>query len=109
MTYDAAMYSIIETPTFKSDADRWWTEDERLEFITWLAANPDAGEVIRGSGGCRKLRWVRRGRGKRGGFRVIYFTQLQDGLIWLLMMYAKTERSNIPPHILNAIRTEIER
>ena len=84
------------------------TEDERLEFFEWLSNNPDAGDVISGSGGCRKVRWSRAGSGKRGGTRVIYFTRLAAGEIWLLLAYAKSVRSNIPGHLLKAVREEIE-
>lgn len=102
------MYTIIETPSFVEDADRLWREGERLEFFSWLAANHAAGDVIPGSGGCRKVRWSRAGMGKRGGLRVIYFTVLEDGEIWLLVAYAKAVRGNIPAHVLKAIREEIE-
>ena len=102
------MYSLIETPTFVADADKLWSEDERLEFLTWLAANPDAGDVIPESGGCRKVRWSRAGTGKRGGVRVVYFTRVSEGEIWLLLIYAKSTRDTIPGHILKAVRKEIE-
>jgi len=102
------MLTIAETPTFKSDADKIWTESERLEFFTWLSNNPEAGDVIPGSGGCRKVRWSRSGSGKQGGVRVIYFTQLSAGEIWLLVIYAKSVRSTIPGYILKSIREVIE-
>ncbi len=73
------MYTIAETPTFVADADKLWTEEERLGFFVWLAGNPEAGDVIPDSGGCRKVRWSRAGTGKRGGVRVIYFTRLPSG------------------------------
>ncbi len=59
-------------------------------------------------GGCRKVRWTRRGTGKRGGVRVIYFNQLGEGKIWLLLIYGKSARDNIPAHILRAIRDELD-
>lgn len=102
------MYSLAETPTFAADADKLWSEDERMEFLAWLAINPDAGDVIPDSGGCRKARWSRAGTGKRGGVRVVYFTRLSAGEIWLLLIYAKSARDNIPGHILKAVRKEIE-
>jgi hypothetical protein len=102
------MFTIVETPTFKADADRIWSEAERLEFFTWLAGNAEAGDVIPGSGGCRKVRWSRQGTGKRGGVRVIYFTRLENGSIWLLVVYAKSDRDNIPGHILKSVREVIE-
>lgn len=102
------MYTVIEIPSFVTDADLIWSAEERGAFCAWLAANPEAGDVIPGSGGCRKVRWGRRGTGKQGGVRVIYFTRLANGEIWLLVMYAKSVRGNIPAHILKAIREEIE-
>ena len=102
------MLTIAETPTFVADADKLWSEAERLAFFTWLAANPEAGDVIPESGGCRKVRWSRAGTGKRGGVRVIYFISLPSGEIWLLLIYAKSVRDNIPGHLLRAVRKEIE-
>jgi len=102
------VYTLIETATFVADADKLWSEDERLEFFEWLANNPEAGDVVQGSGGCRKVRWSRAGSGKRGGARVIYFTRLASGEIWLLLAYAKSVRDNIPGHLLKAVREEIE-
>ncbi len=102
------MLAIIETPTFEEDARKIWTEEERGAFCAWLATNPEAGDVIPGSGGCRKVRWARAGSGKRGGVRVIYFTRLADGEIWLLVIYSKSVKENIPSHILKAVREVIE-
>jgi hypothetical protein len=53
------VYTFIETPTFVAEADKLWKEGERLEFFEWLASNPEIGDVIPGSGGCRKVRWSR--------------------------------------------------
>ena len=102
------MISFVETPMFAAEADRLWSEDERLAFMAWLAADPDAGDVIPGSGGCRKVRWTRPGMGKRGGARVIYFARRAAGEIWLLQVYAKSIRSDIPPKLLRRIREELE-
>ncbi|QXL84132.1 type II toxin-antitoxin system RelE/ParE family toxin [Comamonas sp. NLF-1-9] len=102
------MYTIIETPLFSADAKDIWSEEERGDFCAWLAANPQAGDVIPGSGGCRKVRWARPGAGKRPGVRVIYFNRLENGVIHLLVIYAKAVRGNIPAHLLKAIRHEIE-
>lgn len=102
------MYTLIETPTFAVDAKKLWNEEERGAFCSWLAAHPEAGEVIPGSGGCRKVRWTRPGMGKRGGVRIIYFTRLENGEIWLLVIYAKSVQGNIPAHLLKSIREAIE-
>ena len=103
------MFTLIETPTFAADADRLWSEAERLEFFEWLSANPEAGDIVPGSGGCRKVRWSRAGTGKRGGVRVIYFVRTAAGEIWLLVVYPKSEQDNIPGHLLKAVREEIEK
>ena len=93
------MYTVVETPTFAADADKLWSTEERAEFCAWIAAHPYAGNVVPGSGGCHKVRWSRPGMGKRGGVRVLYFTRLANGEIWLLVIYAKNTTSTIPPHL----------
>jgi hypothetical protein len=102
------MHTIIETPTFQEDAKKIWSEEERGAFCAWLATNPEAGQVIPKSGGCRKIRWSIAGTGKRGGTRIIYFNRLLNEEIWLLVIYSKSVKGNIPAHILKAIREVIE-
>lgn len=63
--------------------------------MDWLAGRPDAGKVIPGSGGLRKVRWAARGHGKRGGARVIYFWWTADDKILLLDIYAKGEQEDL--------------
>jgi hypothetical protein len=77
-------------------------------FCAWLATNPEAGKVIPKSGGCHKIRWSIAGTGKRGGTRIIYFNRLPNEEIWLLVIYSKSVKGNIPAHILKAIREVIE-
>lgn len=60
-----------------------------------------------GSGGLRKVRWSRQGKGKRGGVRVIYYSQIGANLIWLLTIYAKSRQENVPSHILKALKEEL--
>lgn len=102
------MLTIVETPTFQRLWPDYWTEGERGEFAAWLALTPDAGDVVPGSGGVRKVRWSRKGSGKRGGVRVVYFNRLASGEIWLLLMYAKSARDNIPAEVLRELKQEIE-
>ncbi len=92
------MYTVVETPTFQKQADKIWSESERLEFIQWLASHAEAGDVIPNAGGARKVRWALKGTGKSGGVRVIYFNQTDDGLIYLIALYRKNERENMPAH-----------
>ncbi len=72
------MQTVAETEVFQRYASALWSDDERGSFVDWIAANPKVGDVIPGSGGCRKVRWGREGMGKRGGARVIYFNG-EDG------------------------------
>jgi hypothetical protein len=64
--------------------------------------------VIPGSGGVRKLRWPAPGRGKRGGYRVIYYVRREHGVIWMLTIYPKNVVENIPAKVLRQIREELE-
>lgn len=101
------MLTIIESSLFGRLWPDYWTEDERGEFAAFIARAPLAGDCIPGSGGCRKIRWARAGMGKSGGVRVIYTTQLIAGAVVLLVMYAKSERENISPHVLKQIVEEM--
>lgn len=91
------MRTVVETPTFQRQARAIWSDDERLEFIAWIAANPEAGEVIPGADGARKVRWGLSGRGKRGGARIIYFNHAAEGTLVLVMVYGKSERNRVTP------------
>ena len=102
------MLTIHETPTFVAEAAHIWSEAERLEFFSWIAAEPEAGAVIAGSGGCRKVRWSRPGMGKQGGARVIYFVRPTAEELCMLLVYPKSARDSIPGHILKQIRRELE-
>ena len=73
----------------------------------FLVRYPDKGNVIPGTGGVRKLRWALKGKGKRGGLRVIYYWKRTESEIWLLTLYSKSERVTIPAHILKQIAEEI--
>ena len=88
---------MIETPTCQKQADAIWTTREREAFIDFIAENPEVGDVIPGADGARKVRWHRRGTGKRGGARVIYFHLVEYELVLLVMVYAKAERTSVRP------------
>lgn len=91
------MLTVIETPTFQKQVAKVWTLEERHAFINWISVNPEAGDVIPGGGGMRKVRWMVAGKGKRGGARVIYITFLDAGELALLSVYTKAERENMLP------------
>ncbi|MCL2626568.1 MAG: hypothetical protein FWD46_07125 [Cystobacterineae bacterium] len=101
------MYTVIETSVFQRYADAVWSNAEREAFIHWLAAHPFEGNVIPGTGGLRKVRWGGSGAGKRGGTRVIYYNLLQEGQIWLLMVYAKSALDNLPSRFLKQLKEEL--
>lgn len=102
------MFAFVETPLFTRLVGEYLSDDEYLKLQQALAENPEAGPVIPGSGGVRKLRWAMPGRGKRGGLRVIYYLRSRKGLIWMLTLYPKNVAENIPAHVLRQIRQEIE-
>lgn len=101
------MLTIIESPLFTRLWPDYWTTDEHAEFAAFLAANPEAGDVVPGSGGCRKVRWSRSGTGKRGGVRVIYTVRSRRGALVLLTIYAKNVRDAIPAAVLRKIAEEL--
>jgi hypothetical protein len=102
------MFTIIETELFTAIWPKYWTPEEFGDFCAWLASNSEAGKVIPGSGGCRKVRWAVDGRGKRGGVRVIYFNRLADGKVWLITMYAKNVREDVDLKILVKMREALD-
>jgi mRNA-degrading endonuclease RelE of RelBE toxin-antitoxin system len=100
--------TFIETKLFTSLIRQYLSDDEYSALQQALVARPEAGNVIRGSGGVRKLRWGIAGRGKRGGVRVVYYVMSRRDEIWMLTIYAKSEEAGIPGHILRKIKEEID-
>jgi hypothetical protein len=95
--------TVVETPQFVRQADEVWSDEERQEFVDYIARNPEAGDVIPETGGVRKVRWRRQGMGKRGGVRVIYFYCNPLTPLFLLMVYAKAVREDVAPEAKKAI------
>jgi len=102
------LLTFIETKLFTSLVGGYLSDDEYGALQLSIAANPEAGEIVRGSGGVRKLRWSGAGRGKRGGIRVIYYLRTTRGEVWMLTLYAKNEADSIPAHVLKRIKEEID-
>ncbi len=102
------MCTFIETQLFTRLISEYLTDDEYAALQVYLVANPEAGDVVRGSGGVRKLRWNVFGRGKRGGLRVIYYRRSRLGQVWLLTVYAKNERDSISPFVLKKIKEQLD-
>ncbi|MBZ0170076.1 Toxin HigB-2 [Candidatus Methylomirabilis lanthanidiphila] len=103
------MFTFIESAAFDRVRAVYLDDDEYAELQQFLMENPEAGDVVRGSGGVRKLRWARKGMGKRGGLRVIYFVRYQSNECWMLTVYAKAKQDNVPAHILKQLREAFER
>ena len=101
------LYTVCETPIFCQKAKEIWTDAEREQFIVWIAANPLSGDVIPSSGGLRKVRWKAKGHGRRGGARVIYYNVLEDGEIYLLMIYTKNKFDDLPSSFYKKLKEMI--
>jgi mRNA-degrading endonuclease RelE of RelBE toxin-antitoxin system len=102
------VFSFIETKLFTRLVQEYLGDDEYGQLQAYLIERPEAGAVIAGTGGVRKLRWRAFGRGKRGGYRVIYYVKAARGVIWMLTMYPKNVSDNIPAHVLRQIRKEVD-
>jgi hypothetical protein len=100
--------TVVESPIFQKLWPVYWDEDERAAFASFLAANPGCGDLIRGSGGVRKVRWSRAGTGKSGGVRVVYLVRTERGEVYLLTMYAKAVKDSISLAVLKEIRHALE-
>jgi hypothetical protein len=89
------MITIAEVPEYIRRAEKLLTAEERQDVVSYLAAHPKSGDLIEGTGGIRKLRWGRGGRGKSGGVRVIYYFHSDAMPLYLLAMFAKNEQANL--------------
>lgn len=97
------MQTVAETPMFVRQAAALFTEEERKELIDFLATNPQAGDEIPGAGGVRKVRFGAKGKGKRGGARVIYYWYSDDAPIYALLAYSKNEKTDLSPNEAKAV------
>lgn len=95
---------LIETPIFTRQVTGQLADEEYRLLQLHLLQRPDAGVIIPGSGGLRKLRWRMPGRGKRGGARIIYYWKLARGRLYLLFLYPKNVRSDLTRAQLRTLR-----
>ena len=89
------MQTIVELPEFLKRASSRLSAEEKVSVINYLAAHPAAGDLIRETGGLRKLRWAAKGKGKSGGFRVIYYFHNEEIPLFLLTLFSKGEKANL--------------
>src|SRR5436190_22341508 len=99
------MQTVIETAEFIRRAKECdVTEDERAEMVNFIAAHPQAGNELKGTGGARKVRFARPGGGKSGGYRIITFYSGVDIPVFLLSLFAKNEKADLTPKERNALK-----
>lgn len=103
------MFTFIELEPFAQAREQLLDDSEFARLQLHLIAQPEAGDVVPGSDGCRKLRWALAGRGKRGGARIVYFLRLQADEIVLVTMYAKNVRDNVEPKLLRDLKRIYEK
>ena len=89
------LLTVIETPSFLSDAKKMLKNEEREAIVNFLSSAPCAGDLIKGTGGIRKIRWAREDTGKSGAFRIIYYFYSMDIPLFILNIFAKNEKANI--------------
>ncbi|MBI3242826.1 MAG: type II toxin-antitoxin system RelE/ParE family toxin [Chloroflexi bacterium] len=99
---------IVETSVFTRQVLELLTDDEYRKLQVVLANRPSAGDLIKGSGGLRKIRWAIAGRGKRGGARVIYYWAVKQERLLMLFVYPKNERDDLSAAQLKLLRTIVE-
>jgi hypothetical protein len=98
------LITVVETPEFIARTDKLMGDEDRQALIDYLARNPTAGDLIRGTGGVRKLRWGLEGRGKRGGARIIYFFHSAEIPLFALTAFAKNEQADLSQEDRNEFR-----
>ena len=101
-------FEFIESVLFTRYVADYLTDDEYAALQSHLCEQPDAGDLVVGSGGVRKLRWARPGSGKSGGVRICYYARTAAGQILMLTIYAKSAQDAIPGHLLKAIKEALQ-
>ena len=86
---------IVSLSGYESQASALLSEDERIAMEFYIACAPEDHPVIPRAGGFRKARWARRGKGKSGGFRVVYFFLAEPGRIYMAAIYAKSRKETL--------------
>ncbi len=87
--------TVVETAPFLRDAKGLLPEDERARLVSFLGTNPEAGDLIEDTGGVRKLRWARKGGGKSGGYRVLYYYYSERIPLFVPGIYAKNAKESV--------------
>jgi mRNA-degrading endonuclease RelE of RelBE toxin-antitoxin system len=104
--YHLSEMVFLETRVFIKLIDSFLSDERRFEMLDFLAQQPDAGELIRGGGGSRKVRWTLSGKGKSGGLRIIYVWSKTRDQILFLLTYPKSEKSDLTAEEIKLIAKE---
>ena len=101
---------FVEAPAFTRYVSDYLTDEGYQQLQSSLSANPESGDVMPGTGGFRKVRWAdaRRGKGRRGGLRIIYYHFPSEHQIWLMTIYSKDEASDLTPREKKSLKAAIE-
>ena len=99
---------FIETPVFTKLVTDLISDDEYRKIQLALVLRPEAGKIITGSGGLRKIRWKSGGSGKRGGLRLIYFWDVPEDRIYMLLIYKKSKQEDLNPNQLKILRNLVK-
>jgi hypothetical protein len=97
MEYNRIVQTVVETPTYLS-------EEERADIVALVAADPECGDLIRGTGGFRKVRVARKGMGKSGGARVVYIWRNERFPVFRITVFPKNDKENLSMAERNTLR-----
>jgi mRNA-degrading endonuclease RelE of RelBE toxin-antitoxin system len=100
---------FVETPIFTKAAKFAFQDEEYRMLQTALLLRPEQGPVIPGTGGLRKIRWAGKGRGKRGGYRVIYYCDNGSDTFYMLYLYPKNEQEDLTPQQAKLLRQLVQK
>jgi|TergutMp193P3_1026864.scaffolds.fasta_scaffold24789_3 hypothetical protein len=101
---NASLLTVVETPSFLRDAKKLLSDEEREAVVNLLSSSPNAGDLIKETGGVRKIRWAREDAGKSGAFRVIYFFHSMEIPLFILNVFAKNEKANVSREERNELK-----
>ena len=93
----ASPVTVVETEQYRRSIRGLLAEEENAEFINYISRHPDSGAIIAGTGGVRKVRWRKQGKGQSGGVRIIYYYYSSDLPLYLILAYGKSARENLTP------------
>ena len=103
MEYKRIVQTVVETPNYLAVANKLFSEEERADIVALLAADPECGDLIRGTGGFRKVRVARKGMGKSGGARVVYIWR-NERCPFFFITVPKNEKENLSMSERNALK-----